>query len=255
MLALAKNYDVVFLQMMSHAPHLQAPIKQEFDKLLFEIRTVLISDKKIKPSLDAMLPTIFNFRIKALKWIIEKDGLNLTDLINEVYPQLEELRKNPRLAILVENISFALRCNKRVIDSAITSIGSHKGDIEFGIAQMPEINYQQFIGSMAYAILDDVTFQKFVEMAHASLYIEFIILSAFIINDEKLIVSDTVIKELAFLISDAAQEYSATAVELGILKVRPQTKQYFSGEVDKSFIDEQRHLSELGLIDFAESLD
>jgi hypothetical protein len=73
-----------------------------------------------------------------------------------------------------------------------------------------------------------------------------------IISDENLKVSDKTINELAFLISDAAQDYSALAIELGILKSRSTTRKSFSGlAFDKNFIKEQKELADLGFDDFA----
>jgi hypothetical protein len=253
MLATAKNYDVICLQMSNQMSHLESPMKKETAKLLAEIRAILIAGKKVKPSLDLMLPNIFNYRFKAIKWLIEEGELNFANIIDEVYPQLEELKENPKLEILVENILFALRCNKRVVDSVISVSGSNEGELEMSISAFPEINYEQFITSIALGIPDDAIAQKLVDLTNSSLYIEFISVAAYMIHSEHLKISDKFINELAFLIADAAQEYSAVATELGILRPRAHNQFSFAGHLDKSSVKEEKYLADLGINDFAKN--
>jgi hypothetical protein len=253
MLATAKNYDVICLQMSNQMSHLESPMKKETAKFLAEIRAILTAGKKAKPNLDAMLPNIFNYRFKAIKWLVEDGEFNFANIIDEVYPQLEEFKENPKLEILVENILFALRCNKRVVDSVISASGSNEGELEMSIAAFPEINYEQFITSIALGIPDDAIAQKLVDLTNSSLYIEFITVAAYMIHSEHLKVSDKFINELAFLIADAAQEYSAVATELGILKPRTRNQFAFSGQIDKSFVKDEKYLADLGINDFAKN--
>ena len=119
--------------------------------------------------------------------------------------------------------------------------------------ELPTITYGQFLATLAYGVPDDEAAQKIVDWVNASLYIEFIILSAVIINDEKLKVSEKIINELSFLIADAAQEYAAITIELGLLKPRSEIQTSFSEQVGKSFVKEQKYLADLGINDFAEN--
>jgi len=239
--------------MRAYLPHLESPLKKELGKLLTEIKDIITTSKKVKPLLDSMLPRVFNFRIKAIKWLVEEGELNLSGMMDEIYPQLEDLRQNPKLEILAENILFAVRCNYRVVKALIGSGDFSDENFASNTAELPTITYGQFLATLAYSVPDDEAAQKIVDWVNASLYIEFIILSAVIINDEKLKASEKVINELSFLISDAAQEYSAIAFELGLLKPRSENNTSFSEQVDKSFIKEQKYLADLGLNDFAEN--
>lgn len=253
MLATAKNYDIICLQMRAYLPHLESPMKKELGKLLTEIKDALTTSKKVKPLLDSMIPRVFNFRIKAIKWLVEKDELDLSGMMDEIYPQLEDLKQNPKLEILAENILFAVRCNKRVVKALIGSGDFSEEKFASNAVELPTITYGQFLATLAYGVPDNEAAQKIVDWVNASLYIEFIILSAVIINDEKLKVSEKVINELSFLIADAAQEYSAIAIELGLLKPRSKSQSSFSDQVDKSFVNEQKYLADLGINDFAEN--
>jgi hypothetical protein len=253
MLATAKNYDIICLQMRACLPHLEFSMKREFGKLLTEIKEGLTTKKKIKPLLDTMLPRVFNFRIKAIKWLAEEGELDLSSIIDEMYPQLENLRQNPELEILAENILFAVRCNKRVVEALIDSEEFTEEKISSNVIELPAITYGQFLATLAYGIPNDEAAQKIVDWVNASLYIEFIILSAVLINDEKLKVSEKIINELSFLIANAAQEYSAIATEIGLLKTHSDSQTLFSEQGDRSFLKEQKYLADLGLNDFAEN--
>ncbi|MBU0486558.1 MAG: hypothetical protein KKA07_15670 [Bacteroidetes bacterium] len=237
--------------MRNYMPHLESSLQKEISKLLTEIKSVLTASKKIKTGLDALLPRIFNVRIKAIKWIIEEERFDISEMFEEVYPQMKALQENPRLEILAENIMFSLRCNKRVVDALIGTGGFSADSFAANKAQLPIITYGQLLATLAYGIPNDETAQKIIDWVNSSLYIEFVILSAVIINDEKLIVSDKSINELAFLVADAAQEYSALATELGIFK--PRLHNHFSFETlpDNTFVKEQKYLADFGITDFA----
>ena|ERR1035437_3151444 len=254
MIARTQNFDVICLELRNHIPQLESPLKKDLNKLLTDIKGIITSDKKIKPSIDAILNQIFNLRIKAIKWLLEEDELNLLDMLDEVYPQLEELKKNPKLEVLVENILFALRCNRRVVDALVVTADFSKENLEINAPQLPTVTYEQFIAAIALGVPDDVAAQKIIDWTNSSLYIEFVTVAAAIIHEEQLKVSDKAIKELAFIIADAAQEYSALATELGILKPRS-TKQSFSQiSFDTDFVKEQKSMADLGLDDYSKNL-
>ena len=176
------------------------------------------------------------------------------EMFKDIFPQIEELRSNKKLEFLTDNILFALRCNQRVVESIMNSNEFSADAFSSNLAQFPDITYSQFIASLAFANLDDETTQKIIDWTNSSLHIEFVLVATDIISDEKLKISDKTINELAFLIADAAQEYSALATELGILKSRS-TRQSFSNlSFDNSFIKEQKQFADLGLDDFALNL-
>ncbi|MEK6616085.1 MAG: hypothetical protein AABZ32_08255 [Bacteroidota bacterium] len=256
MIATARNYDVICLELRNHSSQLDNPLKKDLNKLLADIKDIITSDKKIKASLDTLLLSqLFNFRVKAIKWLFQDSEFNLTEMLDEVYPQVEELKKNPKLEVLAENILFALRCNRKVVDAVVATADLSKENLEINAPQLPTINYEQFISAIALGVPDDAMAQKIIDWTNSYLYIEFVTVAAAIINDEpQLKISDKVIKELAFIIADAAQEYSALATELGILKLRS-TKQSFAHiSFDNDFIKEQKKLADLGLDDYSKNL-
>jgi len=93
--------------------------------------------------------------------------------------------------------------------------------------------------------------KKIADWTNASLHIEFVMLAAAIIKDEKIKVSDKTINELSFLVADAAQEYFALATEFGILKTKANQKSFSNQLFDKNFVKEQKTLADIGIEDLA----
>ena len=237
MLATAKNYDVICLQMRNYLPQLDAPIKKETNKFISEVKAAFEKGAPIKTHLDKLIPQIFNFRIKALRWLSEDSGIDLLEMIDEAYPQIEELKNNSKLTILADNILFALRCNSRVV-KAVYSTGEITNEhIATHFSNVPAITYDQFLGTLAFSIPDESSVQKLADWVNSSLYIEFIAVAATIIYEEKMKVPVNVINEMAFLVANAAQEYMAISTEIGLLQTRP-NQAHLSGAPDKKDLEE-----------------
>ena len=213
MVATAKNYDVICFQLRNNFySQLQSPLKKDLNRLSTDIKTLILSGKKIRSQSVNMLGQVFNLRIKALKWLSADTNFDYLEMFNDIFPQIEELRSNKKLEVLTDNILFALRCNQRVVESLINSSEFSSETFASKLGELPDITYSQFIASLAFANLDDETTQKIMDWTNASLHIEFVLLATDIISDEKLKISDKTINELAFLIADAAQEYSALEI-------------------------------------------
>jgi len=135
-----------------------------------------------------------------------------------VYSQFEKLADEPGLKTLGMNILFTLRCNRKVIDSI--NIISELSNDEFAdtIRQLPTITYAQFLSAVTLNAPDENA-QNFVDWINASLYIEAITLTAWIIYEENIKVSIEKIKELSSLVLLAGQLYIKLSLEGGIVKL------------------------------------
>ena len=199
MLATIKNYDLICYQLRNNLySQLDNPLKKDIDRLSKDITNILHSGKKIQFQSVDILAQVFNLRVKAIKWLSQDCDFNYLEMLTEVSNQIEEIGENKKMEILKENILFALRCNRRIIES-LFSTGEQSENLNIDFNQLPDISYQQLLASLAFAIPDDETAQKIVDWTNASLHIEFVMLAADIIRDEKIIVSDKSINELSFL--------------------------------------------------------
>ena len=183
----------------------------------------------------------------ALKWIVQQPDIDFLHMIENSYPSLEALKDNSRLEILGENVLFALRCSERVAGHIMEGdVTSERLAEEFESAPS---TYEEFFSYLRLNINNDEAVNFFAAFSHTTLYIEFITVGALIINDENIELSDVSIDELAFLVADAAQTYSAMAKLMGILPERPKAQpRDFDGKL--LINDEDQLLTELGLRDF-----
>ncbi|MES2702435.1 MAG: hypothetical protein V4649_07345 [Bacteroidota bacterium] len=250
MLARAKNYDIICLQMRNHLPQQESSIKNETLRFVDEVKAIISNESPVKPGLDRFIPRLFNFRMHALKWLAEQPDLDMATLSDATFPSIEVLLKNPKLSLLGENMMFAMRCNMRVV-KVLFSQGTLTSDqIAAQFSAAPLVTYEQFLGTLALSIPDESQVQIIADWLHASLYIEFIVLAGILIDEEKIRVSDATVAELSFLIADAAQDYFAIASEMGILPTHAKPSSIHGGEGSAPF-DEDQLLSGQGLSDFA----
>lgn len=254
MLSTARSLDILCLQLRNLYPMNDDPLRKELDKLLSDIEYGITTGKDIKPLIDNTIAKIFNIRIKGIKWLFEQQKFDFGLIFDDIYSQFEELKSDSRLEVLAENLLFAIRSNKRVIDALIASGDFSQESIEQHAPNLPILSYNQFITAIALGIADDNITQKIIDWTNSSLYIEFVAVAAFIIKDEKLKVSKRTINQLAFLVANAAQEYSAIATEIGILKLKVQKPSSLQFAFDNEFVLEQKKLADLGLEYFASNL-
>lgn len=251
----SKNYDVICFQLRNNLySQLENPLKKELNQLSADIKTLIISGKKLEGQSFSMLSQVFNLRIKAINWLATDSNFDYWEMLKEIVPQIEELKTNKKLEVLAENLLFALRCNQRVVEAIVGKNETAADTFSESLRQLPEITYVQFIASLTFAIPDDDMAQRIVNWTNASLHVEFVMLAADIMSDNKIKVSDKTINELAFLVADSAQEYIALATELGILKTSSSPQLPTTSSFGNSFIKEQKQLADLGLDDYSANL-
>jgi len=256
MVAFSKNFDGNLFQLRnalaSQADH---PLNKEVNELSNRIRLLLISGKEIERQLPIeMLSSIFDLRMKALKWFAEEQS-DYFEMFKDIFSKKEEVGSNPKLRVLIDNVLFALRCNQRVMEAIQIANNLSPKEIISTFAEYEEVTYQQFVAALSFAnpVLDATW--KILNFMNASLHIEFVLLATDLVGEEETFITDQTIHDLAFLVADAAQEYSALATELGIVKVRSERQLFSYQEIDSDFILEQRLLADQGLDDYGKTLE
>lgn len=254
MLSPALNYDCICYPLKTqYFDRLDNTLKSEIEKLFFNIETGLISNQEIKPFAISQMKNLFNLRIKAIRWFLEDNNIeDLGETIDDCYHDFDSLNENSKLVFFVENLKFALRSNKRLINSFVEhgaeiSPTGLEGELK---SSFLEITYDQFITSIALGVPDEEAAQRIIDLIGASLLIEFSIISAAILVDKKIDISEAKAIQLTSLIANAAQEYSAICYETGLLKRHK--SEHPAVHFDNSFIDEQQYLADLGLDDLIE---
>ncbi len=207
------------LFMRNSIPHLDLSLQKETKTLIDDLKSILQLENDLKVSFGSLLPQVFNFRIKALRWISANDQ-NLLNLFDEVTHSFEPLLLDPHLNILGKRVIDALHQNQEVVNALISKDSITDSSVSNSFSQIPDITYQHLVASIAFSLPDE-TSQKFLDWVNASLYIEAISLCAIIIYDEGLNVPKNRINEMADLISDAGNEYEKLSIESSLMRQLP----------------------------------
>jgi hypothetical protein len=253
MIGIAKNYDMLCYHLKVVHKNLDDPGKMKVDAFFQGVRTDLLESKtSLAHTIEEKFPLILDLRLAALKWIVTK-GENLAELLdNEAYPYFEQMAEIERLSSLSENVLFALRCNKKVINALLTHIGKEEFSNDI-LLDIPAISFDQFIASIYLSVPNVEGAKAMIEWAKCSFQIEYAICAAALIYDEKLMVSSEKINELSSIIVNAAQTYSAIALEVGILPSKKENRQTTDIIDNSGFLEEQKNLAEAGINLFAKN--
>jgi hypothetical protein len=251
MIGLANQYNALSYHLQVVRGGLNNSKREKIDSFIRAIHNDLLNNDIHLPSaIDEKFSIILDLRIAALK-LLSSEGKDFNELLdNDVYPYFEKLIEVDRLSNLADNILFALRCNKKVISYLISKIEPEEQSFDgININNFPdEISYDQFISTI-YLISPTVeAANTFIEFSKCSFRIEYVICAAAMIFDDTLMVTPQKINELSSIIVNAAQIYSAIAMELEWLPLKVETRQHPTDIiVDPDFLEEQKKLAEAGI--------
>jgi len=244
------NPEILFQMRNILYPHFDTPLKKTVDKLSQQVINFIGTDKKISCVPMPLLKDVFNLRMKYLKWLSTEATFNYMRKLDEIYPQIQSMRGNEYFNVLVENILFAIRCNKRVTGKLFKKLNTTEEKFIQQTSNIKTLSYDGYITELSKQIPNDTILQKMVDWVNASLQIEFVIIAADIIHSEKLTVKNKNINQLAFIIADSAQLYSAIAMEMRLIGCGDFPLDCNEEITDAEFIKEQKYLADSGLSDF-----
>ncbi|MFN8361346.1 MAG: hypothetical protein U0264_15645 [Candidatus Kapaibacterium sp.] len=231
-----------------------SPLQVEYETLkthLVQLLSAQSARTDIRQGFKQLYASAFAIRTKAVQMMFESPDLDYSVLFADTYEQVSDFAKNERLEVLVENLHFALRCNKEIYDAAPQNLEAFVNSF----SDEPEEPYQRFLTLIESAGGIDAAMAKQVTaMLHHSLVIDLVLFSVDIVDEFSSVVTDSTIDELTAIVADAGQNIAAISMELGIVKT-----QYYAGqelpdigiEYDDEYIREQKELAELGMEDFA----
>ncbi len=256
MLSPALNYDFICYPLKTqYFDRLSSSLQNEVTNLFSTIEKGLMNDHDLKSFSASQLKNLFNLRMKAIGWFLEDNHLNdLNQTIDECYDAFDSLNQNSKMVYFVENLKYALRANRRLLNSFVEHAHSsgNSEQIETELrSSFLEINYDQFITSIALGVPDEDAAQRIIDLVGASLLIEFSAISGGILIEKKIELSEEKAIQLTSVISSAGQDYSAICYELGLFSRAKSTHPQM--QFDNDFIKEQQQLADLGLNDLLEN--
>ncbi len=248
MLSPVVNYDFICYPLKAqYFDRLENGLQSLIEKQFSEIEKGLKSSSDLRTFAASQLRSIFNLRIKAIKWFLEDNHLSeLGATIDGCYNDFDSLNDNPKLAYFVDNLKFAMRANKRLVDSLVEHVDVSSTEMELKSSFL-EINYDQFITSISIGIPDEEAVQRIIDLVGASLKIEFSAMAASILIEKSIDISEETAIQLTSVIGTAGQDYSAICHELGLFKRHKSATNFI--QPDSSYIEDQQQLADLGLDD------
>jgi len=247
------NFDIICLQTWTHRQELETPLKKELNKFVVIVKKTLGENKKFKTSVKLHFNEIFLFRLKGLKWLLESGDFDVSKMLENIYPDIERYISVKKFSLLAENILFALRSNKRVAENLIDNEILNEDSFDDSIQQIGTLTYSQFIASLTFAIPDIEASQTIIDWINSSLIIEFGTIASMLLFKEEVVITQKRINELSGLISDAAQEYTACAIQMGLLKIS--SKNYpVQDDIPVSVVNEEKTIADWGFNDYTNKL-
>ncbi len=220
---------------------------KELSKIVVRVETMIKnfieSKHDVKTFADYNLDTLFDFRIAALKWLIANKNI-IGTFDEHIENELNCLKSDSQFSVLYQNVLFAIRTNIRVVNSLIdpNMPRSSRSSMDFADSiDIPKCSFTEFMNMISLTMPDSIS-SAFIDWVISSLYIEFGIISAFIIHKEQLQISKPKTNELAAFIADSAQDFGAISKELKPQSIK-KTKIYPTN-LSEVFLAEQAFLAE-----------
>jgi hypothetical protein len=237
----------------NHYPQLDLSLKAALEKLIASMGERLANEGDEQSLMNPLLAKAFALRLEGMKWLAKVESIEPLAWIDQTYPHFEEMKQHPRWEILIENILFALRCNRKVVQAMLADAVDESA-LEAPL-EVPNVTYHQFVEVIALGIPDQEMAQNVVDWLNASLKIELVILATALMEQKQIKVLDSNIDKLANLVADAAQDYYALAAELGVLQRRKPNLYLSEPETEVGFVAAQQELAEWGMDDFVDHLE
>lgn len=205
------------------------------------VRQFISSPTAIKTLVDGHLDALFSFRMSALKWLIANDVV-FEDIDPIVENELASFKEDPSFSVLYQNVLFAIRVNVRSMNALIGPATLET--LSFDTPELVEIadfSFTEYL-TMLNSSIPNAVFMPLKDWLTTSLYIEFGILSTFIIHREKWTISKAKVHELAAFIADSAQEFGAISKEL--MPSTSRRKPHYPIAAPDDFLAEELFLAE-----------
>lgn len=225
-------------------------IRVQYGKLKDAIHSALKNPNSVKADFCKLLPNLFQLRMKILaeEPISFQKHVELNELM---YGRMMRLKDGIGLDHLLEAIRFSMRVYDRVMRNLAENHPEpiHKRG---NVKEAPFPNYDVFLVTLSYLPQGEIL----INWVHGSMLLE---LGLIAIDDlaqgEKPMPQNESLEELASLVSEAGQNFGASARQLGILPKKGSGNPIrWPEHISNEDLQEEHALSELGLSEFAKNL-
>lgn len=256
MLATAPSIDGFGLPLKYLAVGGEHPLRGALRTFLRRVNSVLQGRGDLVKGTDALQEEQFALRLKVMEWMLAQRDTDLVKRFQAIARGLEGKGTTPGLALLVENMRFALDVQVEFLQ-ALNKHGQALSHLSRErMRHLAGLHYEQFIAAAAAAVPHPEASDMLVRWFTASLRLEAALLMADAVLNEEVTITAARLWKLNALLVQAAQEFGGGARVMGLI-ANPQPVQPFMAAEPppKAWLKEQRELAELGFAEWFTQLD
>ncbi|MCB9224982.1 MAG: hypothetical protein H6582_12430 [Crocinitomicaceae bacterium] len=196
------GFDFAFFDLKHKSEELDDSMIKMLEEIEIRVIKCIKSRKNLESEVTRILPELFSFRMEALEWLSTSD-ISISDVPDEIYPEIESFADNPKLKTIGFHISNALAYNRKLIEY-FTESGAINQDSISNIAEQ-NLDFQTFL--MVLKFLPN-QIRKIVEgLFLSSLQIEFLAIAAFMINNEEITCTSNKFLQINEMAKNVSQGY------------------------------------------------
>jgi hypothetical protein len=241
------NYDFIFWHLKLVTEDQDNPLKDRYERFVLDIKSDLqTTNGNLKLNIQNKFPLIFDLRLDALRVLMSKNADLLGGFSKRIQPYFEKVKAVKNYAGLAGNLLTSFLLNKAVIESL-----NQKTDFltETGKAKMPNISFDQLLAGIYFGTPNYEIASALIDWMKCSLFIEYITIATYTLYENRLLVAQDTINELANILAETNFAYAALATEFGVItypdKVLNSPKSHAEGATYfKRMLDEKNVIHE-----------
>jgi hypothetical protein len=242
--SLQKSFDSNELEGVGNS--LEQEIKLELNKLKSAVQKTLSEGLPIVKNIDSLIPSIFNFRMKVVKWVL-KEGINpetLESHSKEAFQDLQALGQSEKYYAFTENLKYALTFSFMLAERIFES-EENTEQITEQIEHF-DLDYDQAMMTIQMMEPNDKRANKIYEWTRSAMMVEYFTFALYLIAENKLSMNEDTINSLNEVSAKAAQDYVGCMYDLEIA-LPLITKEDGIYSIDDASIISEQNLADQGL--------
>jgi hypothetical protein len=216
-------------------------LAKDMEQLTDKVVRIMTARQRLAPQADKLLADLFALRIA---WWAAAPAANKG--ANDLVAKLEAMATQPQFAAAADNALFALEWSAR-LHGALNAVMPSQS---VPLPRLP--SYDQVVVAVQFTMPDEEATTR-LGLLDSSLRVDFGILALLLLTEGNPKASPAKLRELGVYLNQAAHDYAGW-----VLRVLPHAKQALPGSdgpITRDALAEAREMAEIGISEWAETLD
>ncbi len=176
------------------------------------VKQYILTRKDIQTFFQPRIEKLFDFRISSLNWLV-KNQIPVTQLVKDLENALIQFKQNNTYSFLYQNIIYALQANIEGINHLMPTQQTVTQHPIQKWQPLPKLSIKEHLNLMHFMI-QPLDVDLYEQWLIASLQIEFVILVAVFLSEQKLILNSLKINELSFFLIVATKQFKTISQKM-----------------------------------------